>query len=204
MPLIKICGIRSPDIAEYAIQKGAQYIGMVFHPASKRNVTLTEAKEIASATRAAGGYPVAVVVDQTAEEISKIAVTTGINIIQLHGETAQQQAYLLPKEWQKIYVCTVSANGEIQNTPRVELNPEYDFLLFDGMQAGSGKTFAWHNFNYNGNMRWFLSGGLTPANVQLALTQLHPHGVDVSSGVEDNNGSKNPKLIQEFIERVIL
>lgn len=51
-------------------------------------------------------------------------------------------------------------------------------------------------------MKWFLSGGLKPGNVDTALTLLHPNGVDVSSGVEKILGKKDISLIEEFIFRV--
>jgi phosphoribosylanthranilate isomerase len=207
--LIKICGIKDLKIAEFAVQQGANYIGLVFHPASKRNVTIAQAKQIADTTRNTGGTPVAVVVDQTAAEIETICQETGITVVQLHGTRAKQNEYLLPETLQRIFVCSVNNDGTIKDSESKgieNLNSSRDFLLFDGLQAGSGQPFNWENFTYHHQyhhkFRWFLSGGLSPDNIRQALTQLNPTGVDVSSGVEDIQGSKDIKLIKKFIENV--
>lgn len=46
-----------------------------------------------------------------------------------------------------------------------------------------------------------LAGGLNPNNVKVAIEQIKPFMVDVSSGVE-RNGTKDIKLIQAFIRAV--
>jgi phosphoribosylanthranilate isomerase len=45
-----------------------------------------------------------------------------------------------------------------------------------------------------------LAGGLTDRNVWEAIVQVGPYGVDVSSGVEDAPGIKNPDKVARFLE----
>ncbi len=199
---VKICGIRTAEIAQQAAQAGADFMGLVFHPDSKRYVTLEQAKIIAAAVKAKGAIPVAVFVNHSAAEMHEICEKTAITWIQLHGSDAKQQHHLLPAHYQRIYVQSVTAKGEIpfdNESGLIHCNPARDFLLFDTAQPGSGKKFDWQLFNYQGKFRWFLAGGLTPDNVVAALKQLKPAGVDVSSGVENAAGEKDITLVRKFI-----
>jgi len=194
--LIKICGLRDVELATQTAQAGAHFIGLVFHPVSKRFVTLDKAKAIALATKQAGAIPVAVFVDHSALQMQEICEATDITTVQLHGNMARSQHLGLPKKYTRIYVQTSDMQQDVY-----EGDPARDFLLFDHRQAGSGQTFDWENFSYAGKFRWFLAGGLTPDNVSMAAQQLQPMGVDVSSGVENETGEKQLHKIKTFIQR---
>jgi len=45
-----------------------------------------------------------------------------------------------------------------------------------------------------------LAGGLTPANVSTAIEIVHPHAVDVASGVEVEPGRKDHAAMAAFFE----
>lgn len=201
-PLIKICGIKDAKTAYAAASAGADFIGLVFAPGSKRLVNINEAFEIAEAVRAGGAKPVAVVTDSSAEEILDICNLAKIRWIQLHGARAREEHHLLPKSWHRMYVCSVLSDGRINEADAIGikyLEPQRDYLLFDGITAGSGEKFAWEKFSYQGNFPWFLSGGLNPNQVSEAISLLKPSGVDVSSGVEKTPGEKDMELIKQFI-----
>ena len=44
-----------------------------------------------------------------------------------------------------------------------------------------------------------LAGGLTPENIEIAIAQVRPYGVDVSSGVERAPGVKDHQKVRQFI-----
>lgn len=202
---IKICGVRDPDLAQKAVQAGADFIGMVFHPKSKRYVEIQTAKNISLTTTKNGAIPVAVFVDHTAEEMLEICEATHIQVVQLHGDLARRSHHLLPYHFQRIYVFPVASNGCVKNDSEsgVEyLNPKRDFLLFDHEQPGQGNSFNWEKFKYDHSFCWFLAGGLNAENVGFALNQVKPNGVDVSSGIEDLQGIKSIRLIENFIKVV--
>jgi phosphoribosylanthranilate isomerase len=48
----------------------------------------------------------------------------------------------------------------------------------------------------------FLSGGLNPKNVSLAVRKVKPYAVDVSSGIEKEPGVKDHKKMEEFIHAI--
>ena len=203
---IKICGLRSPYIAEQAVRLGADYIGLVFHPPSPRHVDISGAQDIALAVKSAGGVPVAVVVQQSADEIQHICQRSNIDVVQLHGDTAIAHSHKLSPTLRQILVCPIGKSGELLtplNVGTSHLSPEKDLLLFDGPRGGSGKTIVTHQLKQiAGAFKYFIAGGLNTHNVANILTTDKPYGVDVSSGVEHRRGHKDIALIKQFIDRV--
>jgi phosphoribosylanthranilate isomerase len=69
VPVIKVCGVTRPEDALHAAQSGASLVGLILWPGSKRSVTDAGlAREIAAAAREGGAEPVAVFVDENAEQ----------------------------------------------------------------------------------------------------------------------------------------
>lgn len=201
--LIKICGVTDPETAFAAAKLGASFIGLVFYCGSKRYVDIKQAIKITKATKLAGALPVGVFVDNSAEEITAICAQTGINIAQLHGHIAKSAASNL-KKLQRIYVINVGYDGSIiqENMTCLNLSKERDYILFDGIDHGSGKNFNFDNFKPNTDFKFFIAGGLNPENVNKVITKFHPVAVDVSTGVENSSGVKDLALIEKFITQV--
>jgi phosphoribosylanthranilate isomerase len=198
--IIKICGVTNPDMAEKAASAGAHFIGIVFHPASARYVSINQAITISHAARKGGALPVAVFVNQTAAEMQNICEQSNIDIVQLHGETARLNHHLLPPEYQRIYVKNISANGRLQiDTGLSHLRTERDMILIDHETPGQGNSINLEGFHYDLPFPWLLAGGLTSSNVAKTILDLQPDGVDVSTGVESSLGNKDIHLIQSFI-----
>ena len=184
--LIKICGVKDYDTAYFAATHGADMVGIVLYPNSKRHVDLPLAREIAAATVKGGALPVLVFKDASASDVLTACETLGIYTVQLHGTAPP-----LPDSYVRIL-----ANGSSS-----QIRADTEFLLFDNAEPGSGVTFDWASFVPPTGVKWILSGGLTTENVVEAIHLLKPDGVDVSSGVE-RDGSKQKLLIEQFIEKV--
>lgn len=198
--LIKICGIKDPEIAKAAVAAGANFIGIVFHPDSPRFLNLNQAIIISEATRLSGAIPVAIFCNHNDYEMRSICEATHIKTVQLHGRLAKAHHHLLPDDYVRIYVPTET---EMNDQHLSRLNCERDFILIDHPMPGKGHTIHWKNFNYQYlAFRWFLAGGLSATNVTEALQTLQPNGVDVSSGVESTLGNKDIRLIKKFINAV--
>jgi phosphoribosylanthranilate isomerase len=184
--LIKICGIKDPDIAYQTAQLGASFVGIIFYPPSKRYVAPAPAREIADAVKRGYAQPVGVFVDQTTEEIQEICRETGIEIVQAYGLVGE-----LPPTLRRIYV----------NAPEAPLRPHLDFLLMESKQPGTGQMVDLSHFVPPSSSHWLLAGGLNPGNVQEMIRTFRPFGVDVASGVE-KDGKKDLSLIKQFINQV--
>ncbi len=205
LPFIKICGIRNPVLAHDAVRLGARYIGILTHPQSKRCVDLNTAKKIATATKSAGGIPVAVFVDANADAMKSFCDACQIDTVQLHGTIARSDHYLLPKHIKRIYVLSVSETGTVYgdvDRGLVHLQKNRDFLLFDSVRGGSGIAFQHEYFSKITDFPYFLAGGLTSDNVGTAIICTAPFAVDVSSGVEREPGVKDKILMANFIRAV--
>lgn len=183
MTKIKICGLKNPELAKRAAMLGADYIGLIFHESSPRHVDVVTAKKIAETSRQHGATPVAVFVDQTAEEMIGVCKATLIDTVQLHGETANKESCKLPKQLKKIFVGNFCDDV-----------CEEESVLYDDIDK-----ITIHNPE---NKKLFIAGGLNRGNVNQYIQQYQPYAVDVSSGVENENGEKTEELIGGFIRAV--
>ena len=203
--VIKICGLHDPEIAKAPVELGAQYIGIMMYPDSKRYVSIDVATKISAAVKAVGGIPVAVFVDATAEQMQNQCEKIDVQTVQCHGGLSRSEHVLLPEPYQRIYVLHVNSDGVCQGDPDgglVNLKKHRDFLLYDSMKGGSGESFSLKQFKHAYDFPFLLAGGLRADSVAEAIRLVRPFGVDVSSGVEISPGIKDLNLIKRFIEQV--
>ncbi|MFS9374859.1 phosphoribosylanthranilate isomerase [Streptococcus infantis] len=191
MTKVKICGLSTKGAVETAVSAGADYIGFVFAP-SKRQVTLDQAAELARLIPS-HIQKVGVFVSPSREELLEAIETVGLNLVQVHGQVADDLFEDLPCA--SIQAVQVDGNGHVPNS-------QADYLLFDAPVAGSGQTFDWGRLDTTELARpFFIAGGLNEDNVARAIQHFSPFAVDVSSGVE-TDGQKDHEKIRRFIERV--
>lgn len=201
-PLIKICGIKDLETTREAISFGVHFIGLVLYEKSKRFIPISLADEISAMVKQLGAIPVAVFVDKNAKEITNICKSLGVNHVQLYGNSKKEHSKL-KDNIHRIYVKQVSSNGVIKDkNDEMKLDKYRDFILYDGMQPGSGEGYLYHSLKINPHFRYFIAGGLNKNNIHSLLTTHRPYGVDISTGVENSDGRKDKYLISEFIRKV--
>ena len=201
-PRVKICGVQTPELARMAAIAGADYIGMVFHPQSRRSVCVEQAVLISAAAVAEGAIPVAVFVNHTAREMLEICGFARIQVVQLHGDVARKNHHALPAHFQRMYVLPVEPSGiVVVDSKMSNCELKRDYILFDNAEPGKGQPFDWDAFHYPGPFRMGFAGGLTPHNVRHVIDKFQPAFVDVSGGVENALGEKDVQLIQQFCNR---
>jgi len=201
---VKICGINSSEAARAAAKSGADFAGFVFYADSPRAVTPEQAAAIA------GSLPphvkkVALFVDADDAAIAAVLAKLRFNMLQLHGnETPQRVADIKERFGLPVMKAFKIAAASDLRTAKQYKSP--DRLLFDAKPpegtrpGGNALAFDWELLRgFTSDKPWMLSGGLTPENVGEAIRISGAKGVDVSSGVEDRPGHKDPLLIARFI-----
>lgn len=199
MTAIKICGLKRPADARLAAEAGADMIGLVFAP-SRRRVDEETARSIVDALD--GRVPaVGVFVNETPEEMNRIARATGLAYAQLSGH--EDDAVIAQLEIPAIQVVHVGPDMTPADVAERVASCRAEIMLLDTARAGSyggtGESFAWSRVP--DDRRVMVAGGLHGGNVAEAIRISSPWGVDVSSGVE-TNGEKDHALIRGFVAAV--
>ncbi len=198
MVAIKICGLTSLEDAQVALDAGADALGFVLYPKSPRAVTRTVLARIVSEL---GGHAqcVGVFVNTPAGEVRQTALDCGLSAVQLHGDECADDFLDMPVPvWRAL---RVEADG---CRPAPALWPMAVRYVADAAVAagygGSGIKADWERAAVLAKQfPMMLAGGLTPGNVAAAIAQVHPLGVDVSSGVESAPGRKSHAAVRAFI-----
>ena len=198
---VKICGITRGEDALAAARYGAHAIGLVFFRGSPRSVATSQAAEI---VRILPPFvtPVGLFVDATAEEVRAAVSSTGVQLLQFHGDEppAFCAQFGLP------YVKAVRVRPGVDLLQYARDHRTARGLLFDTFSkdayGGTGSSFDWSLIPRNMPLPVILSGGLTPANVAQAVRAVRPWAVDVSSGVESAPGVKDAARIAAFMSGV--
>jgi phosphoribosylanthranilate isomerase len=204
---VKICGINSPEAAKVAAAAGADLVGFVFYERSPRNVTPEQAAEIAKVLPK-HIRKVALLVDADDATIARILEHVGIDMLQLHGSEQPERVAEIKARF-KLPVMKAIKLSEKADLYEAKLYPQADRLLFDAkppkemkgaLPGGNALSFDWRLLgSFSSPQPWMLSGGLTPENVAEALRISGAVAVDVSSGVEDRPGHKDPERVERFI-----
>ena len=202
MTRVKICGNTNYEQARLAVDLGADYLGFIFVPSSKRVITVERASEIL-AELADFKNTVGVFCNQPKKEVEAIAEQLRFKFLQFHGEeTALYCDSFMQKGFKVIKTFHVK---DAMSLKRID---EYNVsaFLFDTFshseKGGSGVPFDWSIIEDKPYVhdKLFLAGGLNPLNVAQAIEKVRPFAVDVASGVESSPGTKDTQLLRIFIE----
>ena len=202
MPVkIKICGITNCEDANLAADVGADALGFVFYEPSPRYVTIKVAQEIV-AVLPPFIAKVGLFVNAEKDWVYNVINAVSLDILQFHGDESDVEC----RRYKKSYVKAINVG---KATDWLGLGTQYPHaaaLLLDGAnkdtRGGSGKTFDWSFVPEKLGSPVILAGGLNVDNVQVAIKQVKPYAVDVSSGLESILGKKDPIKLTRFISKV--
>ena len=205
MPVkVKICGVRTREIVDTAVDAGADYIGLVFFPRSPRHLELEAAQELAEA--ALGCIEtVAVTVDPDNALIDRLVTTVRPNLLQLHGSETPDRVAAIRERFGLPIIKAIGIASADDVAKAADYRGVADLILFDAkapagssLPGGHGKTFDWSVLR-SAEHPFALSGGLDSDNVWQAVAATGASMVDASSGVEIA-GEKDEYLVRRFIQ----
>lgn len=203
---VKICGLKTPEALEVALESGADLTGFVFFPPSPRNLGLEAAKVLGAQVRGRAGK-VALTVDANDETLLGIIDALKPDMLQLHGKETPERVATVRSRFGLPVMKALPISERSDLSPIREFANVADRLLFDARPpqdatrpGGLGRTFDWMLLRgIDPKINFMLSGGLDASNVAKALAVTNAPGVDVSSGVERAPGEKDLDKIREFI-----
>jgi len=211
MPIqVKICGINSVESADAAVRAGADYVGLVFHAGSRRNLAPEFARALAEHLRGRVRL-VALVADAGDERIGSILESVRPDVLQLHGSETPERAEAIKRRFGIKVMKAIKVASERDLQVAKEFLGSVDWLMFDAkppkdmanaLPGGNALAFDWELLRQRTwPLPWMLSGGLTPENLAEAVNISRAEAVDVSSGVERKPGEKDPAKIRAFLAR---
>lgn len=193
---VKICGITQPQQSVAMTSLGATALGFICIPSSPRYVTT---RQIRAAVDGLSDSidTIGVFANLGFSEIKDIVIDSGLTGVQLHGDESpdfcQHLRQIIPNT-EIIKALRIANPLDLQKVSHY--TEVVDTLLLDAYHpqhlGGTGKTIDWQMLkHFQPSCPWLLAGGLTPDNVMVALSQVKPDGIDLSSGVEIKPGDKD-------------
>ena len=208
-PKVKMCGISKVETIPAVVEAKPDYRGLVFAP-SKRQVTVEQAKILIEELhkQCINHYDTKVVktvgvfVNETLDNLVRIADTANLDAVQLHGDEDEAFIQSLKERtnvevWKAIQIRTAADTEKW-------IDSSADMLLFDAYhkdeRGGTGEVFDWSSLDAF-ERPFMLAGGIDSTNVARAIRTVRPYGIDISSGIE-TNGMKDDKKITAFTKIV--
>ena len=208
-PKVKMCGISKVETIPAVVEAKPDYMGLVFAP-SKRQVTVEQAKILIEELhkQCINHYDTKVVktvgvfVNETLDNLVRIADTANLDAVQLHGDEDEAFIQSLKERtnvevWKAIQIRTAADTEKW-------IDSSADMLLFDAYhkdeRGGTGEVFDWSSLDAF-ERPFMLAGGLDSTNVARAIRTVRPYGIDISSGIE-TNGVKDDEKIKAFTKIV--
>ncbi len=204
--LVKICGLKTPDAVDAALDAGADMVGFVFFPPSPRHLGFEAARLLGERVNGRA-KKVALSVDANDAALGKFIEALKPDMLQLHGKETPERVAVLRSRFglpvmKALPIAQKSDLSPVRLYARVA-----DRILFDARApqdatrpGGLGQPFDWRLLeNLDLGVPFMLSGGLDAKNVGEAVAITRAPSVDVSSGVERVPGEKDPEKIKAFI-----
>lgn len=204
---IKICGITKPQQGREIASLGATALGFICVKTSPRYVDVARIRAVVEQVPS-DTDKIGVFANAPIQEITQIAVNSGLTGIQLHGDEPPEFCQELRENLSDMEIIKALRIKASDDLNRVDVYLEkVNTLLLDAYHpqqlGGTGKKIDWQTLKqFNPGLPWFLAGGLTPDNISEALALIKPSGIDLSSGVERSPGDKDLDKVAKLFEKL--
>jgi phosphoribosylanthranilate isomerase len=191
--IVKICGVTNPDDALAAVEFGANALGFNFYPKSPRFLSPADSAQIA--TLAPGVIKAGVFVNEDPARVAEICRAAFLDLAQLHGGAPPAN---IPY-WR---ACRVPVSGDFEFPEEPDASAFLLDTASDTLAGGTGQSFPW-TLARSAARRVLVAGGLWAANVEQAIREAQPWGVDACSRLESAPGRKDHRKMKEFIHAAL-
>jgi phosphoribosylanthranilate isomerase len=207
MPLlVKICGLRTPETLDVALDAGADLVGFVFFAPSPRNLGYAAARKLGEQVKGRAGK-VALTVDASDDMLAEMIDALRPDMLQLHGTETPERVVAVRTRFGLPVMKALPIEDRKSLSPIRLYDKVADRIIFDARPpreatrpGGLGKPFDWRLLqDIDPRIPFMLSGGLDIGNIADALAITRAPAVDVSSGVERTSGQKDPDKIRAFV-----
>lgn len=196
-----MCGMTHRSDVLHAIQLGVHALGFIFHPASKRAITVEQAEALMASLPPFVSL-VAVVVNPNPDEVGHMLDTLPIDYLQFHGDESAEFC----EQFKRPYIKALPAISLQDIMDKIALYPNASALLLDTpagqTYGGSGQTFDWSYVPKSADPPLILAGGITPDNIAKALDSAQPYAIDICSGIEISPGIKDHHKMAALMNQV--
>ncbi|XKE47509.1 phosphoribosylanthranilate isomerase [Halomonas organivorans] len=196
---VKFCGMTRPEDVDAAVSAGADALGFVLWPGSKRAVDLSQ---LAALCERVPAFVTRVGLFVDPEPACVARASEHLDLLQFHGEEPPAFCDAAPRPWIK----ALRMRDGLDLAAAADAYQGARGLLLDayrpGVPGGTGETFDWTRIPAALAKPVILAGGLTPANVAQAIETVRPFAVDVSGGIEAAPGRKDTRRMADFLREV--
>jgi phosphoribosylanthranilate isomerase len=196
---VKICGITNIEDALLCETLGAEALGFIFYKGSKRYIPPETANEIIKSL-SPFIMKVGVFVNESHEEINKIAFEAKLNTVQLYSE-------VFPRTINDISLPVINAFRVDDNFDyKILENYPNTYCLLDTYSkthhGGTGNIFDWKKIPGKYKNKIILAGGVSFKNIEEIYTNIKPVAIDLSSSLESEPGRKDKEKVKEFFNKL--
>ena len=202
---VKVCGLTGVENATRVWDGGADYLGFIAYPASKRYV----GDDPGALFNALSGKmrKIGVFVNDKPEKVKAWVKRFGLYGVQLHGEEDPDTCNMISETGAKVIKAFRPGPGF--DFSRIDdYRGACDYILFDTPTThygGSGLKFQWNMLgDYGSGIPFFLSGGIGPGDIPLIRRLKHEslYAIDINSRFEILPGLKDTGLTDTFIKEI--
>lgn len=203
-PMIKICGLSTPETIEAAVKAGATHVGFVHFKKSPRHVSVGRAADLRTLVPKKVKV-VLLTVNMEPKPSAEILEAVQPDVLQLHGKETPEWLSLI-KDNSELEVWKAIGIKDTASLERAERFKDCAHrLIYDApagtLPGGNGLALDWRLLmNHRHVLPWGLAGGLNANNVGDAIRYTGAELVDTSSGVESAPGVKDIDKIAAFCE----